>query len=71
MTEIEEYIQQFPPAVQEILNKLRQYHTTYSIAQTVPAQLKLSWSHYLVLMMVNDIKSGIFTKLNHFQTIGV
>ncbi len=33
---------------------MRQFYITYSIAQTVPAQLKLSWSHYLLLMRVNQ-----------------
>jgi hypothetical protein len=36
------------------LEQMRQFYITYSIAQAVPAQLKLSWSHYLVLMRVNN-----------------
>ena len=42
---------------------MRQFYITYSIAQTVPAQLKLSWSHYLVLMRVNNIDERNFYEI--------
>lgn len=45
------------------LEQMRQFYITYSIAQTVPAQLKLSWSHYLVLMRVNDINKRNFYEI--------
>lgn len=45
------------------LEQMRQFYITYSIAQTVPAQLKLSWSHYLVLMRVNDINERNFYEI--------
>ena len=42
---------------------MRQFYITYSIAQTVHAQLKLSWSHYLVLMRVNNIDERNFYEI--------
>jgi predicted nuclease of restriction endonuclease-like (RecB) superfamily len=45
------------------LEQMRQFYITYSIAQTVPAQLKLSWSHYLVLMRVNNIDERNFYEI--------
>lgn len=45
------------------LEQMRQFYLTYSIAQTVPAQLKLSWSHYLILMRINDINERRFYEL--------
>jgi len=41
---------------------MRQFHLTYSIAQTVLAQLKLSWYHYIILMRINDINARNFYK---------
>jgi predicted nuclease of restriction endonuclease-like (RecB) superfamily len=49
------------------LEQMRQFYITYSIAQTVPAQLKLSWSHYLVLMRVNNIDERNFYEIESFS----
>jgi len=45
------------------LEKIRSFYITYSIPQTVPAQLKLSWSHYLVLIRVNNINERNFYEI--------
>jgi predicted nuclease of restriction endonuclease-like (RecB) superfamily len=34
--------------------QMRQFYIAYSIPQTVSAEFKLSWSHYLTLMRIND-----------------
>jgi len=52
------------------LKQMRQFYITYSISQTVPAQLKLSWSHYLVLMRVNNINERNFYKIESISNNG-
>ena len=42
---------------------MRQFYFTYSIAQTLSAQLRLSWSQYLVLMRINDINERRFYEI--------
>ena len=36
------------------IEQMRQFYIAYSIPQTVSAEFKLSWSHYLTLMRIND-----------------
>ena len=36
------------------IEQMRQFYSVYSIPQTVSAEFKLSWSHYLILMRIND-----------------
>jgi predicted nuclease of restriction endonuclease-like (RecB) superfamily len=36
------------------IEQMRQFYIAYSIPQTVSAEFKLSWSHYLILMRIND-----------------
>ncbi len=53
------------------LEQMRQFYITYSISQTLPAQLKLSWSHYLVLMRVNNINKRNFYKIESISNNGL
>jgi len=36
------------------IEQMRQFYIVYSIPQTLSAEFKLSWSHYLILMRIND-----------------
>jgi predicted nuclease of restriction endonuclease-like (RecB) superfamily len=36
------------------IEQMRQFYIAYSIPQTVSAEFKLSWSHYLILMRISD-----------------
>ena len=36
------------------IEQMRQFYIAYSIPQTVSAEFKISWSHYLILMRIND-----------------
>ena len=36
------------------IEQMRQFYIAYSIPQTLSAEFKLSWSHYLILMRIND-----------------
>ena len=36
------------------IEQMRQFYIAYSIPQTLSAEFKLSWSHYLTLMRIND-----------------
>src|SRR5690554_3818554 len=39
---------------QRNLEQMRQFYLTYSKAQTLSAEFKLSWSHYLMLMRIDN-----------------
>ncbi|KQM75932.1 hypothetical protein ASE74_20255 [Pedobacter sp. Leaf216] len=45
------------------LEQMRQFYLTYSIAQTVSAQFKLTWSHYLKLMRIKDLNERNFYEI--------
>lgn len=45
------------------LEQMRQFYLTYSIAQTVSAQFKLTWSHYLKLMRITDANERNFYEI--------
>jgi predicted GNAT family N-acyltransferase len=53
------------------LRQMRAFYLTYSIQQTTSAELKLSWSHYLKLIRIQNPKSVVFMKLNVPPTTGV
>ena len=36
------------------IEQMRQFYVTYAIAQTLSAQFRLSWSHYIKLMRIDD-----------------
>ena len=36
------------------IEQMRQFYIAYSIPQTLSAEFKLSWSHYLILMRISD-----------------
>lgn len=45
------------------LEQMRQFYLTYSIAQTLSAQFKLTWSHYVKLMRIVDINERNFYEI--------
>ena len=45
------------------LKHMRQFYTTYSISQTPSDQFKLSWSHYLKLMRIEEEKERRFYEI--------
>ncbi|MGN7988321.1 PDDEXK nuclease domain-containing protein [Pedobacter sp. 22226] len=45
------------------LEQMRQFYLTYSIAQTVSAQFKLTWSHYLKLIRITDANERNFYEI--------
>lgn len=48
---------------QRNLEQMRQFYLVYSIPQTVSAEFKLSWSHYLKLMRIQDINERNFYEI--------
>ncbi len=42
---------------------MRSFYSTYSIRQTLPDELNLSWSHYLKLMRIKDIDERRFYEI--------
>ncbi len=49
------------------LEQMRQFYVTYSKAQTVSAEFKLSWSHYLFLMRLSDTNERQFYEIESYQ----
>lgn len=45
------------------LEQMRKFYLTYSISQTVSAKFKLSYSHYLTLMRVENIEERNFYEI--------
>lgn len=45
------------------LEQMRKFYLTYSISQTVSAEFKLSYSHYLILMRINNIEERNFYEI--------
>ena len=49
--------------LKENLEQMRKFYLTYSISQTVSAEFKLSYSHYLTLMRINNIEERNFYEI--------
>ena len=52
---------------QRNLEQMRTFYLRYSISQTVSAEFKLSWSHYLILMRMEDINARKFYEIEAIQ----
>ena len=52
---------------QRNLEQMRIFYLRYSISQTVSAEFKLSWSHYLILMRMEDINARNFYEIEAFE----
>ena len=52
---------------QRNLEQMRTFYLRYSISQTVSAEFKLSWSHYLILMRMEDIDVRKFYEIEAFE----
>lgn len=54
---------------QRNLEQMRQFYFIYSssISQTLSAEFKLSWSHYLKLMRINDINERKFYEIEAYK----
>ena len=52
---------------QRNLEQMRIFYLRYSISQTVSAEFKLSWSHYLILMRMEDINARNFYEIEAFD----
>ena len=52
---------------QRNLEQMRTFYLRYSISQTVSAEFKLSWSHYLILMRIEDIAARNFYEIEAFE----
>ena len=46
---------------------MRTFYVRYSIPQTLSAEFKLSWSHYLILMRIEDIGTRNFYEIEAIQ----
>ena len=47
--------------------QMKQFYLAYSKVQTVSAQFKLSWSHYLILMRMENIEERNFYEIKSIQ----
>ncbi|WP_233486156.1 DUF1016 N-terminal domain-containing protein [Fusobacterium pseudoperiodonticum] len=52
---------------QRNLEQMRTFYLRYSISQTVSAEFKLSWSHYLILMRMEDIDARKFYEIEAIE----
>ena len=52
---------------QRTLEQMRTFYVRYSIPQTLSAEFKLSWSHYLILMRIEDIGTRNFYEIEAIQ----
>jgi predicted nuclease of restriction endonuclease-like (RecB) superfamily len=52
---------------QRNLEQMRQFFQIYSKAQTVSAEFKLSWSHYLMLMRIDDEQERRFYEIESLE----
>jgi len=52
---------------QRNLEQMRTFYLRYSISQTVSAEFKLSWSHYLILMRMEDIDTRKFYEIEAIE----
>jgi predicted nuclease of restriction endonuclease-like (RecB) superfamily len=49
------------------IEQMRQFYIAYSIPQTLSAEFKLSWSHYLILMRINDENERSFYEVESIK----
>ena len=49
------------------IEQMRKFYKTYSIPQTVSAEFKLSWSHYLILMRMENTEERNFYEIESIQ----
>ena len=49
------------------IEQMRKFYKTYSIPQTLSAEFKLSWSHYLILMRMGNIEERNFYEIESIQ----
>lgn len=52
---------------QRNLEQMRQFYLTYSKTQTVSAEFRLSWSHYLMLMRIDNESERQFYEIESFE----
>ena len=52
---------------QRNLEQMRTFYLRYSISQTVSVEFKLSWSHYLILMRIENISARNFYEIEAIQ----
>ena len=52
---------------QRNLEQMRTFYVRYSIPQTLSAEFELSWSHYLILMRMEDINARNFYEIEAFE----
>lgn len=52
---------------QRNLEQMRTFYVRYSIPQTLSAEFKLSWSHYLILMRIENISTRNFYEIEAIQ----
>ena len=52
---------------QRNLEQMRTFYLRYSISQIVSAEFKLSWSHYLILMRMEDIDARKFYEIEAIE----
>ncbi len=46
---------------------MRRFYISYSISQTVSAEFKLSWSHYLILMRITNLEERNFYEIEAIE----
>ena len=49
------------------LEQMRKFYLAYSIPQTLSAEFRLSWSHYLILMRMENIEERNFYEIESIQ----
>lgn len=52
---------------QRNLEQMRKFYISYSISQTVSAEFKLSWSHYLILMRMDNLDERNFYEIESIE----
>ena len=52
---------------QRNLEQMRTFYVRYSIPQTLSAEFKVSWSHYLILMRIENISTRNFYEIEAIQ----
>lgn len=52
---------------QRNLEQMRQFYLIYSKAQTVSAEFRLSWSHYLMLMRIDNESERQFYEIESIE----
>ena len=52
---------------QRNLEQMRAFYSRYSNSQTLSAEFKLSWSHYLILMRIEDLNARNFYEVEAIE----